>query len=91
MLDALDALIDQLSKPVSEDEKTSGWTPQTKGDFATWFRRKRELLTRGEWAPDFGLVRSLDMFGISDGTLTEEAICINRALADAIEPAAKQT
>jgi len=90
-LDELDALIEQLSKPVSEDEKCSGWTPHTKDNFATWFRQKRDLLGKEKWAPDFGLVRSLDMFGIGDGALLEEALRINRELAnmtmgDGLEP-----
>ena len=90
-LDALDALIDRLSKPVLEDEECSGWTRVTKDNFATWFQRKRDLLAQGEWASDHGLVRSLDMFGIGDGALLEEALRINRELADLVQRAPKPT
>jgi len=91
MLDALDALIERLSRPVSEDESRGGWTLPTKENYATWFRKKRELLAHGEWAPDYGLVRSLDMSGIGDGALLDETLRVNRELAECIKLNTKRT
>lgn len=83
LLNDLDTLIARLEAPLSDEERQVGWTADTKANYATWFNERRSLFARGELDADFGLVRSLDMFGISEGSLCEEALRVNRGLSNA--------
>lgn len=55
----------------------------TKAQYATWFSDRRTPLIEGGLKPDYGSVRSLDMFGLSEGPLYEEAVRLNREMSDA--------
>lgn len=73
-------LIEQLALPVSQDEAVYGWTTQKKAAIGKYFQSKLAELEQGSATPDFGLVRGLDAWGISDGNLFDEALRVNASL-----------
>ena len=89
LLDSLDVLITRLCSPASEDELRAGWTLEIKTNYAKWFQARRNLAMHGKLVPGYALVRSLDMFGIGDGELLEEALHINREMSNAAKNALK--
>lgn len=70
-------LIEQLALPVSQDEAVYGWTTRSKAAIGKYFQSKLAELEQGSAKPDFGLVRGLDAWGISDGSLYDEALRVN--------------
>ena len=77
---ALAQMIENLSSPVSPEEAAEGWTTESKTAIRKYFADKLTELNRGLSAPDFGLVRGLDAWGIGDGQLYDEALRLNRQL-----------
>lgn len=73
-------LIERLALPVSQDEAAYDWTVRNKAAIEKYFRSKLAELEQGSAKPDFGLVRGLDAWGISDGSLFDEALRVNASL-----------
>ncbi len=89
LIDSLDLLIARLCSPASDDELRAGWTLETKTNYAKWFQGRKDLAMLGKLVPHYALVRSLDMFGICDGELFDEALHINREMSSAAQKAPK--
>lgn len=80
LLKRLVRLIDQLALPVSQEEASYGWTARSKAGIEKFFRSKLAELEQGSAKTDYGLVRGLDAWGISDGSLYDEALRVNMSL-----------
>ena len=77
-MEALSHLLERLCSPPSSNEMADGWTTESKTAIANYFQRVKD----GSALPNVGLIRGLDAWGISSGSLFDESICVNRALID---------
>jgi len=80
MTDALSQLIARLCSPLSGNEMADGWTTKSKTAIANYFRKVKE----GSEKANIGLVRGLDAWGVSSGSLFDECLSVNRTLVDAL-------
>lgn len=61
-----------LNLPVSADEKSHGWTVESKQAAAKYFTDVLERIAAGEPLPPLDIVRGLDHWGVTGGDLLEK-------------------
>lgn len=74
MRQAIQQIIEALNQPLSTDERQSGWTTRMKAGYVPVFIGLLDQIKRGEKPPYFGIVRSLDAYGIGSGDLYERML-----------------
>lgn len=71
MKDAIERIIDALQQPVSDRERSAGWSIAVKVGYLPVFMKLLVQVNSGEKPTYFGIARSLDAYGIGSGDLYE--------------------
>lgn len=82
MLDKLNAVIAELSAPISPAEVESGWTKESKQAIKSYFSEVRRCYVAVHPLPSLGVIRGLDAWGISSGDLFQQCIHVTLKLRD---------
>jgi hypothetical protein len=78
----IDAIISQLSSPLSSSESTDGWTAESKTAARKFFEGLGQKLQSGEPLPPLGISRALDHWGVTSGGILEMAAQISNQLRE---------
>ena len=82
MMETIARVIDALRQPLSDDERHAGWSQAIKAGYLPVFAKLLDQIERGEKPPYFGIVRSLDAYGIGGGDLYEMILRAAREVND---------
>jgi hypothetical protein len=69
MKETVEQIIAILRQPLSDDERQAGWRKSVKDGYVPVFTKLLAQIEQGEDRPYFGIVRSLDAYGIGGGHL----------------------
>jgi hypothetical protein len=82
MLDKLNALIAELSAPISPAEVACGWGQESKQAIKSYFSEVRRCYAAEHPLPALGVIRGLDAWGISSGYLCQQCIHVTLKLRE---------
>ncbi|MCQ3831157.1 hypothetical protein HXX02_17120 [Microbulbifer elongatus] len=80
-MDSLDKIITELANPLRTEDCVHSWTEESRVAILKYFQETRSEIKAGNKCPAIkGLVRGLDAWGISSGTLWEQCMAVNHKL-----------
>ncbi|UBX47486.1 hypothetical protein LDO51_09755 [Providencia alcalifaciens] len=80
-MESLDKIINELSNPLSKDDCAHSWTEESRMAILKYFQTTRSEIKAGNKSPAIkGLVRGLDAWGVSSGSLWEQCMAVNHKL-----------
>lgn len=71
MEEAIKQIIAALRQPLSDSERQAGWRNSVKDGYVPVFTKLLTQVQQDEERPYFGIIRSLDAYGIDSGDLYE--------------------
>jgi hypothetical protein len=84
LVTTIDALIEELSRPLPADELAHGWSKPSQKAMLEFFQDLRIKIRAGESLPYLSIVRALDHWGVTGGELFQEAAEADRQLRETL-------
>jgi hypothetical protein len=76
--EAIERIVEALRQPLSDRERDAGWSRAIKASYVPVFTKLLGQVESGKKPPYFGIVRSLDAYGIETGELYEMILLVAR-------------
>ncbi len=76
----IDAVLVDLSAPVSASEFADGWTPESKKAMKAFFENLKNKLQSDEPLPPLNISRALDHWGVVNGSILEKSAQISNEI-----------